>query len=129
MEFDNLEGLSVDQLEAMYDDNKDIISTWFGTHCGTKGFHGQSKCENAFSRNHPFCVLACDLQRFFTEYAFALKCENYCGEGALYPYAGAFGVAWSYRNGSYYSDCHFFVHGGDSANVHIMKYGYCILVR
>ena len=83
MNFDSIENLNDEDVNAFYDDSIEKTATWFGTYCKTFYNFKESLCKNSttFSGKQTFekCPIHCEESINFTYSALQAKCNNYCG--------------------------------------------------
>ena len=84
MNFENIEGLSKDKIEILYDDifQSINIATWFNTYVPTFYFNSKSTCSNSWSSHMTIetCCLHSEQFILFTEDSMQKKCKAKCGD-------------------------------------------------
>ena len=85
MNFDNIEGLTDEDVNALYED-VEKLSTWYGTWCPSYHENPNSLCVNSLSAYATFgdCPITCEDTINFTSDAMNMKCQNLCGVDAKF---------------------------------------------
>ena len=116
MNFESIENLCEEETKLLYDDNADILATWFGTYCKNMLSDSSSRCSMAHygrNSNARMCVIACDEYIQFSFASLTQKCNDYCGANTLSQLNNT-GLISYFTHGSNhtgYTDCHFYTEG------------------
>ena len=83
MNFENIEGLSDEDVNALYADEEKLVE-WYGTFCKTVHADPNSLCVSFYSKyeSSGHCALDCASTLTFTAEAMKAKCGELCGGGA-----------------------------------------------